>query len=354
MRSIINLALLLILAAGLLPGCLSKAERATAQRKEHTNIFPLLKTDAPAQNRGMRVSHYPASNEMRIDLFRPYVENLGGIYIGVGTDQNLTFIAWAKSDFAYLMDFDAVAVYVNRIHFFFIERSPTFADYETLWKRVNKASSLILLKKTFGKSPDWHYYQEAFLIAHRGTSDVPERFADLRSMARRFGLKTFVNDPADYTYIRTMLQEGRIQAIPGDLMGTVTLREIARKSQAMQRPVRLLYTSNAEEYFRYPDAMRANFANLPTDAKSRLIRTMSTGARRLGFPEGEKFPESVPLHYNVQSLPAFQAWMRFRPDLKLKPVYMVVKRSRMIRQGLSLQTKSPADLNLKDRVQNYP
>ncbi|MCB1327620.1 MAG: hypothetical protein H7A21_08170 [Spirochaetales bacterium] len=305
------------------------------QRHAH---FRVQEVDPTPEVRGLRNDHYPASNEMRIDLFRPYVENLGGAYMGVGTDQNLTFIAWARSDYAWLIDFDPVAVYVNRIHLFFISVSPTYQDFRALWDRGNRTRSWQLLEATFGASEDFNRYREAWQVAHRGSSDVPERLNDLDRMARNFGLRTFSNDPADYEYLRWMILNDRIQAIPGDLKGQTSILNISRAARAMFLPIRLVYFSNAEEYMRYPDALKQNIRLLPVDERSLAIRTCSVGARGfLGFPEGEKFP-SDPLHYNLQPLAALQEWMRVPGPFQV--VEMLVGHRRL-QPGLSIQENLP-------------
>ncbi|EMO29100.1 hypothetical protein LEP1GSC170_5409, partial [Leptospira interrogans serovar Bataviae str. HAI135] len=55
--------------------------------KEDERLFlaPLKVDEFVSKDLGGR--HYPASNELRIDLFKPYIENLEGGYLGAGTDQ---------------------------------------------------------------------------------------------------------------------------------------------------------------------------------------------------------------------------------------------------------------------------
>lgn len=63
------------------------------------------------------------SNEDRLDLLIPHVQNLGNVYVGVGSEQNLTIAAWAKSDFIYLMDFTQIVVHANTITILFLQKS---------------------------------------------------------------------------------------------------------------------------------------------------------------------------------------------------------------------------------------
>lgn len=306
--------------------------------------FTLRNVDTLTEDRNLHADHYPASNERRIDLFRPHILGLKGGYIGVGTDQNLTFVAWACSDFAWLIDFDYVSVDVNRIHLFFISQAPTFAEFRALWDRKNQKNSFALLEKRFGSEADFYRIRNAFKVAHRGWNDVPERLKDLDYMIRKFKLDTFVNNPGDYAYIRTMVLENRIQALPGDLKGTVTLREIGDAARRMNLPIRVVYTSNAEEYMRFPEQMRKNLLGLPVDAKGLIIRTTTTGTKQeLGYPEGEKFPESFPFHYNIQPLTVFQAWLARGVEFRLLDM---LRQNRKISQGMSIQeTPPPAQPN---------
>jgi hypothetical protein len=337
--------------AALLLFCLTcsapNGQQANAEEPTTRNRITIpqpAQIDPSPEERGLRVDHYPASNERRIELFRPHVENLGGVYIGVGTDQNLTFIAWAKSDFAYLMDFDAVIVAVNKIHLFFIESSETYQDYEKLWSKANRKSSFELLKKRFEGTADFPVIVKGWEEAHKAYSGVPERLKELQYMSRRFGFRSFHNDPEDYGYIRQMILDGRITAVVGDLTGDKTMRSIAQATESLKMPVRLLYLSNAEEYFRYPENYRRNIIELPIDERTLLIRTVTSGTKRFGWPDGEKF-EEVPFHYNIQRLDNFKTWMSFRSYLS---ILTVLDGRSEISRGFSRIDRTPADLKLKE------
>lgn len=296
--------------------------------------------DVLPQKRGLTAPHYPASNENRIDLFYDSIKNLGGGYVGVGTDQNFTFIAWARSEYAYLMDFDPVVVNINRIHLHFIDISKDYAAFRTLWTMKNKHASLKIIRDRFQKEPDYSSIVKAYYIA-TGTnawSPVPERLRSLERLARRNILKTFVNQPADYEYIRSLVQKGRILAVPGNLNGSKTFTCINTAARSLDIPIRVLYTSNAEDYFRsYTKEFRKNIIDIPADEKGVLIRTCSVGARRMGFPEGELIP-AKPYHYNVQSLKSMQEWMKIDSIRRITDI--LLKRTAVSR-GLSVVKDLP-------------
>ena len=59
---------------------------------------------------------YVISNEWRHDVVFPKVAGLGGVYIGVATDQNFTMAAAARSELLVLMDYDSEVVNMHRIY----------------------------------------------------------------------------------------------------------------------------------------------------------------------------------------------------------------------------------------------
>lgn len=282
--------------------------------------------------------HYPSSNERRIDLFRPHLANLGGAYVGVGTDQNFTFIAWARSTAAYMMDFDAAIVYVNRLHILFLKLSPDYAAFKKMWARSSRKTTLEQIRVSLEKEPDYQKYLQAYDIALRGYSGVPDRLEELEWMTKQFGFRSFHNDPEDYAFIRDMAVNGRIQAVLGDMNGEVTFREISSSASRIGVPVRLVYLSNAEEYFRYPEPFRKTIADLYTDDKGMIIRTVTAGAKEFGYPEGEKFVQTHPFHYNLQNIVKMRIWMR---DVRPLWVYDMLKKRKDQVRGFSLSHEDP-------------
>src|SRR5262249_6291026 len=68
---------------------------------------------------------YFRSNEWRQDLLRPHLEGLGGVLIGVGSDQNYTMAAMAKSSVLVLIDFDVRVPLVHRLYSVLVPLSAT-------------------------------------------------------------------------------------------------------------------------------------------------------------------------------------------------------------------------------------
>ena len=281
----------------------------------------------------LRAQHYIISNERRIDMFAPYLKNLGGIYIGVGTDQNLTFAAWAKSEYVWLMDFDDVVVAINQIHIQFLKDCADFTCFKAKWSNINTTENKASVLANF-TDPDRREDAETAIELSTGKySGVIYRFNELNLMTRRFGFHSFHDTPEDYTYLRELAMQRRITAIRGDLTKIGTLQLLGKRAASMQLPVKVLYTSNAEEYFRYPQEFRTNILSLPVDETSLLVRTITSGTKgTYGFPDGERYPDQVPFHYNIQNLQNMQGWMR--SDQKLS-IHSVMKNFEILQKGFS-------------------
>ncbi|TGK28084.1 hypothetical protein EHQ12_13400 [Leptospira gomenensis] len=309
------------------------------REEERLFLAPLKTDDFDSKDLGGR--HYPASNELRIDLFKPYIEDLEGGYLGAGTDQNFTFIVWAKSKYAWLMDFDYTICLINRIHILFFKTAATPEEYRDLWSRKNKQSSLELLKREWSSDPEWSSIKEAWEIAHRGKSDIPQRWNELDRTSQRFGLKTFIHSKEEYDYIRNMVLQGRIQILKGDINAEKSMRSIAERAARLNIPIRVVYLSNIEDYFSYTPGFRDNLLSLPTDEKGVVLRTMQNGTKEeYGAPEGEKIPVDYPLHYNVQSLENLQEWMLLPGHLH-KGILMQFRTP--VQKGLSVVKSGPVE-----------
>lgn len=303
----------------------------------------LMELDPSPKKRGLFADHYPASNERRIDLFMPRIEGLGGGYIGVGTDQNFSFIAKARSECAFLMDFDAEIVKVNQVHLFFWNISQNYEEFRSYWDPKNKKTSETLIQEKGGTIVK--DLLAGFRLGH--TSNwVPGRLDELDYMNKKFGLVTFAQSDEEFQYIKKLIEQKRIRPVVGNLLGDKSMDNISFALKEIKCPIRILYTSNAEEYFSFPAAFRQNILNLYTDENGVIIRTITAGTKHgWGYPEGEKYPEKYPFHYNVQKLNNLKMWMRLKSKLS---IYDIMKGRTTVAKGFSEIDKVPEDAGYKE------
>jgi hypothetical protein len=235
-------------------------------------------------------NHYVVSNESHQYVWHPYVQNLGGGYVGVGADQNYTFIAWARSEYVWLMDYDAVIPWIHKMHRAFILVSPTGEEFAKHYDPKESKKSIQLLKETYAKDPDLKMILRAY-GRYRGKFHgyFRNRFANPKQKAF---YQYWLTTPKHYQHIRTLYQQGRIRMIPGDLLKEKSWRGAAEAAKKMGIVVRMAYFSNAEEFWPYSPFYRETFRIMPMDEKSLVLRTNSRS--RWGSKAKSYF------HYNLQ------------------------------------------------------
>ena len=219
--------------------------------------------------------HYVHSNELHHYVWYKYTKNLGGGYVGVGSDQNFTFIAWARSRFVWLMDYDPVVVWINHIHKALVLHSATSKDYLALWETKNFKKARKIIQSAYKNHPKVSW----MLKTHRKYARMLQKHF-LRKIVKYRKKKwipvdfSWVHREKDYQYIRTLFQKGRIRIMKGDLTKSLTLTGIGKASHALGVPVRIVYTSNAEQFWAYPAQFQKNMIGLNMDQKSIVLRTI--------------------------------------------------------------------------------
>lgn len=239
----------------------------------------------------VRNAHYVVSNEPRQDLFRDQIKGRGGIYIGVGSDQNYLLAAWARPDLMVLMDFDAVVVNVHRAHRAFFLHADSPRSFLDLWDGRHEDLAQQILRSEYPE----RVLQAAVLRAYKAARDeMPKRLGIVLRACSRHGVRSYLDDAEQYRYLAGMYRAGRVVLVRGDLTAGGTLSAVAAAARSLGAQVRLLYLSNAERYFNYTDGFRSSVTALPAAEESVVLRTR---ARRDGSYE-----------YLAQSLLDFQGW----------------------------------------------
>lgn len=269
--------------------------------------------------------HYVVSNESHHEVYKHHIAGIGGGYVGVGSDQNFTLIAWARSDFAWLMDYDPVVVWMNYVHRGLILSAPTQQAYLRYWSPKGRAAAMAALNKVYKGNKMkrrllWIYRNwRSFMHRH-----FQKKVVRLRRTRIKKGDKrpfSWLHTDATYQYIRKMFQHDRIRVMKGDLLAKVSLRGIGKVTHKLGVPMRIVYLSNAEEFWPYTKAFRKNILGLKMDAKSRVVRTRYGKRYRAGLGRWI---------YLLQSGQDFQKNMRASA---VKSVYAILKRMKASAKG---------------------
>ena len=254
-------------------------------------IFLGSPEEPPAKER-LDEGHYVHSNEQKPQLFFPYIRGLGEGYVGVGSDQNYTLAAQARSDWVWLMDYDVVINRLHRVMHAFTLASDDAAGYLALWSKKRSGDAVAILEKTYAGDGD---LENLVKVYKKFRKEVDDYNALTMERAAKGKSAFWLHDPGSYDYIRALLEAGRIRAVQGNLLESTTLRGIGAAASALGTRIRVIYISDAELFFDYTAAFRENFASLPADESSVVLRTFS--GRVIDVSRGD-----FQWHYNIESL----------------------------------------------------
>lgn len=244
----------------------------------------------PAPSHTTNDRHYLVSNERRLDLFRPELDDLGGVLLGVGTDQGYVMAAWSRTELLVIVDFDQQVVDLHAIHGALMAAAPTMEEFQRLWSAEGAEDARGVLREAHPARPE---LLELYDTAH----DVVG--GRLRRLARRYvelGVHSWLDTPEQYRFVADLHASGRVVALRGDFTRDGVLRRVAAVLHAHALPVKVLYLSNIEQYFTYRRPFKDNMLALPFVADTTVLRTLP------GRPAG--------FHYIVQRGDDFLAWMR--------------------------------------------
>ena len=237
--------------------------------------------------------HFLISNEIHHELFRRSIKGLGGIYLGVGTDQNYVLAGWSRPDYLIMMDFDQWVVDLHKVYFLIFEHAATPKAFLALWSPAQKGKLLKLINARYGKK-SWPIR----LVLSRSHRQVYRRLKKIQERYAQLEVPIFLTDQRQYDLIRKLIRAQRAIAVRGNLLGHRTMRSIGRFSRKYKRVVRTFYISNAEEYAKYHFPFKRNIRALNMDDRSLLLRTLPFGGIQTRY-----------WTYYTQRLKDFRIWM---------------------------------------------
>lgn len=264
-----------------------------------TLVWETTEDDAPEVLNAMRKDfenrHYQTCDELHLAKFYPNIKGIKGAYIGVGSDQAYTFMGWMDAELAWLTDYDPWIKQEHRIYALFFEKAETHEAFVSQWRTRNRAASRAMIAERFAADPEKALIMEVFDSA---SYKVDVRMTRLIAMAKNYKIPTFVTDAAMYAHVRSMILGGRVRPMVSNLLDTDGLTGVGNASRAVNVPIRVVYMSNAEDYWRYSEQFRVNMAGLNFDENSWILRTAASK------------PTNGDYRYNMQDAQNFQAWLK--------------------------------------------
>lgn len=288
--------------------------------------FWKLQADLSEPGGYFRIEDNYTSNEMEVgELFTMLrAQHVGGdVYLGVGPEQNFTYIASIKPKMAFIIDirrqaavqhlmfkavFELASDRADFISLLFAKPRPRGLDSTTsiqaLWEAYRTVETDSALgARTYARIVDQLTKTQHFTL----TADEAEKLkavynaffyygpaiATRGSGAGRGGdfaaltgfsydstgePRSFLSSEENYRFVKMLHDRNLIVPITGDFGGPKALRAIGSYLQEHDGVVRAFYVSNVEQYLFGDDkekAFYANVATLPIDSASVFIRPYS-------------------------------------------------------------------------------
>ena len=274
------------------------------------------------------------SNETTFQYVIPELKKTtspGGVYVGVGPDQNFTYIVALRPRIVFIVDIRRQNMLQHLMYKAVLEMSPDRADFlarlfarprpsgladttgasallaaiasaapDTVLYRKNLAAikEHLLNRRHFALSAEdlasIDYVYDAFFsagpeltysfsTARQGRSFAFGRrmptYAELMAENDGQGVqRSYLSSEESYRALRELEMNNLIVPLVGDFAGDKALRAVGKYLKDRNAPVAAFYTSNVEQYlFQQADDWRRffqNVATLPLDAKSTFIRAV--------------------------------------------------------------------------------
>ena len=265
------------------------------------------------------------SNELQFQYVIPRLkENRkpGGVYLGVGPEQNFTYIAALQPKMAFILDIRRQNMVEHLIYKAVFEMSQDRVEFlSRLFSRkappgLNEKSTARQIFTAFrSATPDQDLYREnlqaikdRLLKEHRFQLTTSDResieyiyriffdtasvfgyssgtfggfggtYADLMTATDQQGqARSYLANEENYQVVRELERKNLIVPVVGDFAGSKALRGVARYIRDRGATVTAFYTSNVEQYlFQQGDDWKhflTNVAGLPLDSSSMFIRS---------------------------------------------------------------------------------
>ena len=260
----------------------------------------------------------------------------GGVYLGVGPEQNFSYITALRPRIAFIFDIRRENMLEHLIYKAVFEMSPNRVEFiSRLFSRgapagLSDKSTVKALFEAFGRVPrdarlstqnlqaikDHLIKDRRFFLTRQDQSDIdavyrtffdagpgvpyPERnfggfyggsYADLMMATDDDGQpRSYLASEDSFQFLREMQRRNLIVPLVGNFAGTKAIRAASGYLKEHQATVTTFYTSNVEQYLfdQGDDWQRfyTNLATLPVDSSSTLIRSshFAPGARLRRVP----------------------------------------------------------------------
>jgi hypothetical protein len=343
MRTTVRYALFSIIAALLVSLPALRAADTLPSEIADAAYWKLIESSSEAG--GEFQSENFLSNETGFQAVLPSLQQTtkpGGVYMGVGPEQNFTYITGIRPKMAFIIDIRRQNMLEHMIYKAVFELSADRADFiarlfslkrpaglsekstvdelfnafdgaqpldnDGFQKNLAEIHDLLLNKHKFGLTsddqehithvytvfrtygPQLDYNSGSFRGGGRGRGGMPN-YAELMTATDLRGEKrSYLATEDNYRFLREMETRNLVVPLTGDFGGSVAIRAVGQYLKDHGATVTAFYLSNVEQYLFQGNGNQnggwtnfyENVANLPLDATSTFIRSAGGGVRGFG------------------------------------------------------------------------
>ena len=283
----------------------------------------------------------------------------GGAYVGVGPDQNFSYIAAVRPAIAFIVDLRRDNQFLHLLFKSLFEASRNRIDFLCLlfgrpapadvgnWNNRPLADLLDYVARTPADTIR-HFRTHAALVDRIESYGLPLGSVDVATLKRfhdefmRAGLDlrfttygrgprsyyptirqlyletdlagrptSFLAKEEDFRFVQTLQKQGRVIPVVGDFGGTRAFRAIGKLLKERNLQVSLFYTSNVEFYLFRQQTFRRYVENVrafPWSPKGLIVRSYFGGVM------GQAHPQARPGYASVQLLQTAESFLRRTRD----------------------------------------
>lgn len=255
--------------------------------------------------------HYTIGNEWSLFAFYEDIKDTGGGYVGVGPDQAYLFIGWQRPQLAWLIDYDAAVLRTHQMYKALFAASDTPRAFLEMFEPGNLEQGNAAIDEMY----DGAQARGLKGLLRRQRRYFRYRLRTVKKHLRGVDVPTYLTDQETFDYVKAMLKTERVRPLLVNLNESPGIEGLSAASEALNVPVRVLYVSNAEEYWKaYDPQFVRNVSRLPTDDSAVLLRTRLTWKTNRDYT------------YIVQPISNYRIWLadpgitRVRDILSGRPI----------------------------------
>lgn len=247
-------------------------EKYSGEKMPYFDEALKIRSDVPLIR--MEVTGWLISNEAKNWLWREHIQNMGGIHVGVGAEQNYVLAGWSRPEVLICSDRDSNIQLLHKAYHCTFELASTPDEFVYLW---SDPVGLIKLR-------------EAAEHIYEGTGMVENilhcinmfhlicgiKLGKLQRQYARLQIPIFLTDQETYDFVRGLWTQGRVIPVGGDIYKDKTMKDISKFARTTGLPINVVYVSNARLNPRerqYSFNVQDNIVTMPMNEKTIFLRT---------------------------------------------------------------------------------